>query len=554
MSQATLKPLPSKYLIHYIEVRNAPLMAPYAGYDYKDRMRLPPTPMSIELFLQYYPDGDVPYELVVWGAKEKELRRELLMLSQCTVVDAWTPQGLWPWQRSGVRVILKQKHLLLADQMGTGKTVTALAALRTAGALVHWESFAEFMETTKVLILCPRHKILDWCEAARKWLYEDVPITAPMSAAQRKKAIVEFERGLFVTNWEALWATPELLKHKWAWFIGDEAHRVKNRKAKRTKALQHLRPEYLLLLTGTPVERAAHDLWSLLKILDPNGFPSYWAWAYQFCVFGGHPQYPRPLRSRNLPMLWDILQPHYLRRTRMECFGLDDPPIEITTVQLSPAHLAAYNRIKADTVEILGLGKGIGARKAQALSQVAVHPDLLDLQGGFSVGVVDYDTGKLAYCVDLCVTAIEEGERPVVYCVYRRSVELLIILLAEKGLRVAWFYGGHTTEDMHKNIGAFRSGDADVLVSTVASGGEGTDLPEATLMIFMTVPWSSTQFTQAISRMMRPREDLPAVVLLAAHGTVDRTIIQKVTEKGANVDATVVATAVMQELLQEERT
>jgi len=547
MSRATLVPLPSKYDIRYIGVHNAPLMAPYAGYDYKDRMRLPPTPMSIKLFLQHYPDGIVPTELVVWGAQEKVLRQTLLALSQDTRGDPRFPQGLWPWQRSGVRVILRQKHLLLADQMGTGKTVTALAAVRASGALLR-------LPRSKILILCPRHKVLDWCEAARKWLHAGVPITAPMTPAQRKVDVVGFKEGLFITNWEALWATPELLKHKWTWFIGDEAHRVKNRKAKRTKALQYLRPEYMLLLTGTPVERAAHDLWAQLKILDPDRFPSYWAWAYQFCVFGGHPQYPKPLRSRNLPMLWDILQPHYLRRTREECLGLDDPPIEIATVQLSAAHLAAYNRVKTSAVEILGLGKGIGARKAQALSQVAVHPDLLNLEGGLSIGVVDYDTGKLAYCADLCTSAVEEGERPVVYCVYRRSVELLTMLLAKRGLRVAWFYGGHTTEDMHKNVGAFRSGDADVLVSTVASGGEGTDLPEATLMVFMTVPWSSTQFTQAVSRMMRPREDLPAVVLLVAQGTVDRTIIRKVTEKGANVDATIVATAIMQELLQEGRT
>ena len=541
MHVPSIKPIIRSGRLQYIEVAGGARIISEAQYDYNGRSRLPPTPLALDLYRQKYPEGHTTPYLQQWQLGQYLLRKKLNQLRGDTR-DIHGVPGLWDWQKSAIRFILDRKRVLLADQMGTGKTVTALGA-------VTWWICQEVRRIPHVLILCPRHKIVDWEEAVDKWVKPDpfFPVIAPRSSNERKIATTLFKDGFFITNWEGIWASPELQKFNWDWVICDEAHRAKSRKSKRTRALMKLRTEYMLLLTGTPVERAAHDLWAQLKILDPDGFPSYWAWVYEFCELGGHPQYPKPIRTRNLPLLWDMLQPYYLRRTRAECFGLDDPTVEIVRVPLESVHMAYYNKVKTEALQLFDIDSATGGGLFVKLAQCATHPTIAmetDL---------DIDTGKLAYAADTCASAIEQGERPVVFCTFRRTVDHIVDLLMRRCLKVAWFMGGVSTEDIHEAIQSFKRGDADVLVSTTASGSEGTDLPEATLMIFVEIPWSSLTYKQARDRMMRPRADVPHVMLLVAKSTVDERIAAVVAAKNANASRTVVSSTILADLLEEAR-
>jgi SNF2 family DNA or RNA helicase len=56
--------------------------------------------------------------------------------------------------------------------------------------------------------------------------------------------------------------------------VVDEAHRLKNQHAKILSALKKLPCKRVMLLTGTPIQNNAEELWSLLNFIEPNKFMS----------------------------------------------------------------------------------------------------------------------------------------------------------------------------------------------------------------------------------------------------------------------------------------
>ena len=63
-----------------------------------------------------------------------------------------------------------------------------------------------------------------------------------------------------------------LSKLNYEYLIIDEAHRLKNDKAKFSKVVRQFNSKHRLLLTGTPLQNNLHELWSLLNFLMPSIF------------------------------------------------------------------------------------------------------------------------------------------------------------------------------------------------------------------------------------------------------------------------------------------
>ena len=58
--------------------------------------------------------------------------------------------------------------------------------------------------------------------------------------------------------------------------ICDEAHRLKNRKALQTQFVRRIKTNHAYMVTGTPMMNRTEELWSLLNILYPKTFTSFW--------------------------------------------------------------------------------------------------------------------------------------------------------------------------------------------------------------------------------------------------------------------------------------
>ena len=97
---------------------------------------------------------------------------------------------LFPFQRVGVRFLETVGRGLLADDMGSGKTIQLI---RTVDRL----------EAAKTLVVCPNSMKYTWRDEFKAWAPEKTVSVIDGTAAKRRKAI-EVEADVYVINWESL--------------------------------------------------------------------------------------------------------------------------------------------------------------------------------------------------------------------------------------------------------------------------------------------------------------------------------------------------------------
>ena len=248
------------------------------------------------LWADAYPLPDAIIEEIERVAKRVEIRfadAEARELPPAALVEAPIYRGgeqLQPWQRSFVTTFLEHREiygrarLLLADEVGVGKTLSL-----AAGALV-----SSLLEDGPVLILCPATLTMQWqVELADKlgipsatwsstkklWLDHrghEIRVRGPEDIAACPSQIAIVSTGLIFHDSDE---RRHLLERRYGTVILDEAHRARRRGGlgRREKEPNNLldfmlkiglRTRHLLLGTATPIQTEVHELWDLLRILN----------------------------------------------------------------------------------------------------------------------------------------------------------------------------------------------------------------------------------------------------------------------------------------------
>ncbi|MGD7035154.1 phospholipase D-like domain-containing anti-phage protein [Methylotuvimicrobium buryatense] len=206
-------------------------------------------------------------------------------------------EQLQPWQRSFVTLFLQHREiygkarLLLADEVGVGKTLSMAAS-----ALV-----SALMDDGPVLILSPSTLTMQWqiemqdklgipsavwSSQKKVWLgNEGQMLSPPGEASSIKKCpnkIGILSTGLIMhqcDNGEFVKEAGLLLKNRYGCVILDEAHKARvkgglgenanqpNNLLRFMREMGH-RTRHLILGTATPIQTHVDELWELLKILN----------------------------------------------------------------------------------------------------------------------------------------------------------------------------------------------------------------------------------------------------------------------------------------------
>ena len=199
-------------------------------------------------------------------------------------------EQLQPWQRSFVTMFLHhretygQARLLLADEVGVGKTLS-LAASAMLSAL---------LDDGPVLILCPSTLTLQWqveladklgipsavwSSAKKVWLDPKghvIKTSGPEDIVNCPMRIAIVSTGLIFHNTRE---RDYLLEQKFGTVVLDEAHKARRRgglgqKEREPNNLLDFmlqigqRTRNLLLGTATPIQTEVYELWDLLRILN----------------------------------------------------------------------------------------------------------------------------------------------------------------------------------------------------------------------------------------------------------------------------------------------
>lgn len=245
-------------------------------------------------------------------------------------------------QIDGIRRMINMRSVLLADDMGLGKSLQALSLF----AIDVHQGYSE-----KLLIVCPASLKANWENEIRKFTknISVMRISKSSTQAAKFKSIRDFVAAsgprAFITNYEQVpGLLIELKKIRWDMIIFDEAHMIKNPKAKRTQAAHSLDTRRSILITGSPILNHANDLWSLLYRIAPNDMESYYRFITRYCVYGGWKN-KQIIGIKNEHELNARLTDVMVRRLKEDV--LDLPEVLYTTrmVELLPKQGKLYNEV-----------------------------------------------------------------------------------------------------------------------------------------------------------------------------------------------------------------
>jgi SNF2 family DNA or RNA helicase len=429
------------------------------------------------------------------------------------------------YQREGVN-FLKQPRgtALLADQQGLGKTIQVITACKE-------------LDIERILVVCPKPVISVWEQEIPIWDTSARAVPLLGTPAQKTRALKEgwaFQgRTYFITNWETLLqASVPLANLPWHCVVADEAHRIKNRKAKRTKALKKIRTQRKFAATGTPFDKNPDELWSLLNWLSPGRWKSYWQFYNSYLEWTDTPwgREITGLKSDGKLLEADI-QPWVLRRLKSQVLT-ELPPKQYQYIwcNLSKTQYEIYQQLSRD---FLAEFDGITVETPGVLARLTRFRQLTA-----SPAVLDADLPDDSLKLDAVADYISDMDEPVVvFSCFVDSLWLLADRIGKfKEKRPVWIYTGDTShEDKKQFIEQFQSqkpGEKGIFLATIGAAGVGITLHRASTVLFIDRDWSPANNEQAEDRVHRMGQPSSVnVVTFAVPKTIDTHVLKLLDEK-----------------------
>ena len=460
------------------------------------------------------------------------------------VIEVAAPAGLayLPYQKAFLaymRTILAagKVGVLLADQMGLGKTIQALGAIN--------DSPDRFR---KVLVICPASLKLNWAREAEKWLIKKPTIAIPTPKAPDGIS----EASLVIINYDIAGKLREKLSEvEWDLIVCDEAHSLKNTKAARTKAilgggrerLPSLKTKFWLMMTGTPILNRPTELWTMIKTLDKDGLGAdFLGYHRRYCDakktrfgwdFSGH---------SNESELQDKLRGRFMiRRLKNEVLTeLPEKrrviiPLDASgkTKQLVLGELAAKSKLEEITDKIKARGEEPGAEaivaelKAKCSMLIAEMTKLRH----------DLGTAKAAECKSLLISKAE-SEPTLIFCHHHDAIDSVLASLQSAGLRAAKFDGRDSLQVRDQLVSDFQAGLFDALVLQITAAGMGLTLTESKSVVFLEMDWTPGKMAQAEDRAHRIGQTRGVVVeYLVYDESLDAHLAKTLLEKEQIISA-----------------
>ena len=257
---------------------------------------------------------------------------------------------LKPWQMEGFYRL--QQHyrlslgLLLADPMGLGKTIQAIAHIYAVA------KSKPFHDGPIAMVCCPSSLCGNWMAEFARWAPDLRVKHISGSLSERWKLISECATGnyeILLCTYDTVWRDarkyPEFVELEV--FVIDEAQAIKNASSKRSRGVKSIVAAQKVALTGTPYENSIDDVRSIMEFVTRED--ACLGKKKQYAALKGDLARDD---SESMSFFEGLLKLFTIRRPAMP-LNLPELSSEVMEVQLDDESATAYEAIRQKTLEAL---------------------------------------------------------------------------------------------------------------------------------------------------------------------------------------------------------
>jgi len=393
------------------------------------------------------------------------------------------PGGLYDFQKEGVKFI--EEHggrALIADEMGLGKTVQSLG----------W--MAIHPEIRPSVVLCPATIKFKWEKEIYTWIGE-----ANTQICSGRVPEIDKNADVFIINYDILPDWIELLEQQNPQFLViDETQYVKGRSTKRTKATRYFAKSipFIVGLTGTPIVNRPLEFFTILNILDPVNWFSFWNYVQEYCGATKKTIWNNKIKKKisawdftgatNTKRLHTIVSSSLMLRRLKKDVLKQLPPKTRVVIPLEIKNSDSYKQAWKEYQQWLKEGtKGTQLEhrnQLEKLKQLAVK-------------------GKMDQALEWIHDFLEENNKLVVFAWHIEIIKLLQDKLKE--YNPATIFGETPTNQRAEIANKFQtSPECRVFIGNIKSAGTGIDLFAASAVVFLELVWTPGDHEQAEDRCL----------------------------------------------------
>ena len=478
---------------------------------------------------------------------------------------------LLPYQVDAVEAMVTRKKMLVAYDLGLGKTVLTIAAieqLRDQGVI-----------SQPGIVICLSSLKYQWAEQIRKFTNDSAStLVIDGTPSQRAEQYVIAEDADYVIlNYEQVvndWSYVEHLAR--GFVICDEATAIKSFRSKRSKHVKKLTSPVKFALTGTPIENGKpEELYSIMQFVDSKVLGRFDLFDQTFIVrnrFGGVERY------RNLSTLSKTLAGASVRKRQQDPdvapYLPDTIFAEPILVEFDRAGAVLYKEIAREllkdldeAVDSFGSGfdlfshyagehandamdalKGKVMSKLTALRMLCDHHELVNISSSTSgyagelkdSGRLDKlkQTPKLSALKEYVDNFLGEyeGNKVVIFTSYVHMVDIIREALDYPS---SPYTGEMNAKEKEESKVKFQTDPKIRILVSSDAGGYGVDLPQANLLINYDLPWNAGLALQRNGRIRRASSTWPSIVIqdFLMEGSIEERQHAMLVQKMAVADA-----------------
>lgn len=409
------------------------------------------------------------------------------------------PDGaaLHPFQREGVQFLTTHPSALLGDEMGLGKSIQAIVALR----LLLYGG-----DVRRALILAPKTVFWDWYAKLRLWA-PDLTVLPVEGPKRRREWYWSCDSHIFIAGYETYREDCELVPpDRFDLVILDEIQRIKNPNTAAAQAVRRLGAHWRWGLSGTPLENKLDELVAVCQAIKPDLLPS---------AKGLAPEYVR-----------EAVTPFVLRRRKADVLqSLPPKTSRVVWLDLTPPQRAAYDMAERQGIAALA-GNGAGANATWLLALLGRLKQICNR---------DEATGascKCDYLLQELPSLRQTGDKALIFSQYPdKTLKPILPRLAP--FRPALFDGSMRDSWRQELVMRFQQTEEPwVLAMSLKAGGVGLTLTRANHVYHFDQWWNPAAAEQAEDRVHRIGQRQPVqVTTLLTRGTIEERIAEMLERK-----------------------